>query len=515
MKDGKEQDKNLYQLMFQTATEGLIVANKYGQIELVNPRASELFGYDKEELLNLTVDDLLPKHLKARHVQHREGFMESPRKRSMGIGFDLIGVRKDGTSFPLEISLNHFIDNGEPKAMALIMDVTKRKEQEAEIKLLNKHLEKRVLQRTKQLDESQKLYKLIAQNFPNGTINVFDSEFNYVFTEGAELFKRGITSEKLIGKYYLDRLPEELSSLMHEILENALQGKNEKHEIRHQNQYYLVSTVGLNNDEGEIDRVLLVEQNITERKLAEETTKEALSKEKLLNELKSRFVSMASHEFRTPLSTVLSSLALLEKYDAAGIAENKPKHYKRIKSSVRHLTNLLNDFLSLEKVEAGKINMAMEQLDVKTTLEELVDQHKQMAKDKQIIIYEHQGEQMMTTDQNMLQIMCSNLLSNAIKYSSNDSTIQLSSSMEDDTLTIKVKDQGIGIPYEDQENMFSSFFRAKNAVNIEGTGLGLNIVSRYLQLLKGTITFESVPDEGTTFTVIIPNHQKNEANITD
>lgn len=510
MRESEEHDKNLYEILFQTATEGLIVADKQGRIELVNPRATELFGYSKDELLNLTVDDLLPKHLKKKHIHHREGFMEKPRKRAMGLGYDLIGVRKDGSSFPLEISLNHFVDNGAPKAMALIMDATKRKEQEAEIKLLNKHLEKRVLQRTKELDESQRLYKLIAQNFPNGTINVFDAEFNYVFTEGAELFKRGITSEKLIGKNYIKRLPEELSVGMRKILQSALEGTNEKHEISYQNQYHVINTVGLSNDQGDIDRVLLVEQNITERKLAEEATKESLSKEILLNELKSRFVSMASHEFRTPLSTILSSLALLEKYDIAEKPENKPKHYKRIKSSVRHLTNLLNDFLSLEKVEAGKINISVEELEVLPLMEEIVDQHKQMAKQGQTIENMHYGAGTIITDQNMLQIMCSNLLSNAIKYSPEGSDIRLTSRIDKDRLVIEVKDQGIGIPYEDQENMFTSFFRAKNAANIEGTGLGLNIVSKHLQLLKGTITFDSVPDEGTTFIITIPNYQQNE-----
>ena len=499
-------DTSFYQILFQTATEGLIIANKSGGIEMSNPRAAEMFGYTNKELLELSVDDLMPKHLKEKHVHHREGFMKNPRKRAMGIGYDLIGVRKDGSSFPLEISLNHFVDNGAPKAMALIMDVTKRKEREAEIKLLNKHLEKRVLQRTKELDESQRLYKLIAQNFPNGTINVFDSEFNYVFTEGAELFKRGITSEKLIGKNYLTRLPKKLSSVMKDILQKALDGQDEKHEISHENQFYVINTVGLENDQGIIDKVLLVEQNITERKEAEELTKESLAKEKLLNELKSRFVSMASHEFRTPLSTVLSSLALLEKYDDAGIEDKKPKHYQRIKSSVRHLTNLLNDFLSLEKVEAGMVNTLLERIEIESLIVEIVDQQKQMTKKGQSITLKYQGPSSMISDQNMLQIICSNLLSNAIKYSSEDSEIEFTGRMGNEQLIIEVKDQGIGIPYEDQENMFGSFFRAKNAANIEGTGLGLNIVKRHLQLLKGSITFESVPDEGTTFTITIPNH---------
>jgi PAS domain S-box-containing protein len=499
--------EDLYELLFLRASEGLIIANRDGVIEMANPRANVLFGYEENGLIGQNVDSLLPKHLKEKHTQHRENYLESPHQRPMGLGYDLIGVRKDGSSFPLEISLNHFTDDGETKVMALIMDVTRRKEQEAEIMLLNKHLEKRVAERTKELNESQKLYRMIARNFPNGTINVFDRELNYVFAEGGEMYRYGITSEKLMGRNYIDRLPDELQEMMREKLGKVFKGESLKFELKFKNQFYLINTTGLANQQGEIDRILLVEQNITERKKAEEATEDALQKEKQLNELKSRFVSMASHEFRTPLSTVLSSLSLIEKYDQSGATEKKEKHYKRIKTSVRHLTNILNDFLSLEKVETGKVYMSSEEINVKEVLEDIVDQHAQITKSNQRIAFNFVGIEHIHTDQNMLQIICSNLLSNAIKYSGEGKHIDLSAECLEDALTINVRDEGIGIPEEEQDNMFSRFFRAKNAVNIEGTGLGLNIVNRYTQLLGGSIHFQSRPEEGTTFTVTIPNHK--------
>lgn len=493
-------------MLFNTATEGLLVVNGNGVIELANPSAYRIFGYEAGELLGMCVDDMLPKHLKEKHVAHRTGFMKSPRRRPMGHGIDLIGVRKDGSSFPIEISLNHFRDDADrPLVMALIMDVTARKENEAEIKLLNKQLEKRVNQRTKELKESQMLYRLIARNFPEGAINVFDRDFKYVFAEGADMYRYGITSEKLVGKNYLDRLPAELREMMREKLLEVLAGNNQKFDVKYQDQYYIVNTVGLSNDKGEIDRILLVEQNITDRKLAEERTVEALDKERQLNELKSRFVSMASHEFRTPLSTVLSSLSLLEKYDQAGKEENKPKHYKRIRSSVRHLTSLLNDFLSLEKVESGNVYLSKDKINIKELFGELTEQHNQLTKAGQEILFEFEGIEEVDVDQNLLHIMCSNLLSNAIKYSGEGKRIDLRAKVTQEELVFSVTDRGIGIPYDDQENMFGRFFRAKNATNIQGTGLGLNIVSKYLNLLNGTITFESVPDEGTTFFISIPN----------
>lgn len=502
----KSKKEDLYELLFLRATEGLIIANSKGVIEMANPRAEVLFGYENGELKGRNVDELLPRHLKDKHKQHREGYMKEPHQRPMGLGYDLIGIRKDGSSFPLEISLNHFNDDGEMKVMALIMDVTRRKEQEAEIMLLNKNLERRVAARTKELNESQQLYRLIARNFPNGTINVFDRDLNYVFAEGAEMYRYGITSEKLVGKSYIERLPHELQLMMRDKMTRVFNGESLKFELNFKNQFYLINTTGLANENGQIDRVLLVEQNISERKKAEVATEEALHKEKQLNELKSRFVSMASHEFRTPLSTVLSSLSLIEKYDQTDAVEKKQKHYKRIRSSVRHLTNILNDFLSLEKVETGKVYMSTDEVNIKEVLADIVDQHTQITKAGQSIQFDYIGNELMHTDQNMIQIICSNLLSNAIKYSPEARIISVAIACDDEKIKIEVADQGIGIPFEEQDSMFSRFFRAKNAVNIEGTGLGLNIVNRYIQLLNGQITFVSAPEQGTTFTVTIPNH---------
>ncbi|MEQ9186094.1 MAG: PAS domain S-box protein [Cryomorphaceae bacterium] len=500
------ESQRMYELLFNTAAEGLLVANRSGMIQLANPSACEMFGYAEEEMTQMNVDALLPKHLRTKHKAHRLGYVKNPHERPMGQGYDLIGVRKDESSFPLEISLNHFKDHlGQTYVMALITDVTTRKEQEAEIRLLNEHLEKRVNQRTKELSESQLLYRLIARNFPEGTINVFDRNFKYIFAEGQEMYRYGITSEKLVDKNYLDRLPPDVKTVMKSRLMKVLAGQNQKFEINSGDRYYIVNAVGLSNDKGEVDRILLVEQNISDRKLSEERTKEALEKERQLNELKSRFVSMASHEFRTPLSTVLSSLSLLEKYDQAGLDEKKPKHFKRIRSSVRHLTNLLNDFLSLEKVEAGKVYISHDKINIKELFQELVEQNSQMAKNGQEIVFTFEGHEEGVIDQNMLQIMCSNLLSNAIKYSQENKQIDLSATVTDQFIRFSVADRGIGIPLDEQKNMFGRFFRARNAVNIEGTGLGLNIVSKYLQLLNGTIKFESEPEKGTTFYITIPN----------
>lgn len=501
----QDRDNKLYALLFETATEGLLVASADGSIKLVNPRISEIFGYDQQELKSLNVDDLLPKHLRAKHTQHRENYTKSPHKRPMGKGYDLIGVRKDGSSVPIEISLNYYRDGEDLMVMALIMDVTERKQQEAEISMMNKNLEKRVQKRTKELRDSQQLYRSIAKNFPNGTINVLNRKFEYVFVDGEVFDRLNMTSDKLLGKNYLQYVPESKRNELMISLNQVLERKNQSFELKNLNQYYLINTVGLENEQGEIDRILLVEQNITPQKLAEEKTLASLEKERQLNELKSRFVSMASHEFRTPLSTVLSSLSLIEKYDMAGVQDKKVKHYQRIRGSVRHLTSILNDFLSLEKVEAGKVTVNLNKLSIKDLVEEIVEQHQEMAKPGQQIELGYIGLEMAQTDQNMFRIILSNLMSNASKYSPPDTLINVSVKVETHRMELVVKDRGIGIPFEDQANLFSRFFRAKNAVNLEGTGLGLSIVKRYVEMLSGEISFFSAADEGTTFTVILPS----------
>lgn len=498
----------LYELLFDSGIEGVIISDQSGRIEMANRRAADIFGYTLKEFQGLLVDELVPRPKRANHVHLRKSYSDNPHKRPMGVGSNLSGVRKDGTEVPVEVSLNYFQEKDQVKVLALIMDVSVRRAQEERIKKFNRELEQKVEIRTRDLKASQQLYQVIARNYPNGTINVFDRSFNYIFVEGEEMYKSGITSERLVGKNYLDRVPKEVRSQIKEHLTSVLDGENATFEIEVNDQVYLINTVGLLDDSGVIDRILLVEQNITARKQAEVKLENALEKEKSLNELKSRFVSMASHEFRTPLSTVLSSLSLIEKYDALGEGKKKDKHYQRIRNSVRQLTSILNDFLSLEKVEEGKIVIQPSLIDLPEMMDEIVDQHNQMAKEGQEIILDCQCDEDFVTDQNMLRIIVTNLLSNAIKYSPEGKPIAISTSTKDDVLTVKVQDRGIGIPLDEQEHLFERFFRARNAVNIEGTGLGLNIVSRYLHHLNGNITFLSDTDLGTTFTISLPKLAK-------
>jgi len=244
-----------------------------------------------------------------------------------------------------------------------------------------------------------------------------------------------------------------------------------------------------------------LEQRVLERTL--ELTG-ALEREKELNELKSRFVSLASHEFRTPLSAILSSVSLVDRYTENEHIDKRKKHIERIKSSVKNLTDILNDFLSLDKLEQGKVVVEKHLIDLAEFSKDIVEEMSGMLKHGQHINYIHQGESSIVQDKKILRNVMLNLLSNAVKYSGEHKDIKLRTDINNKRVTISVKDSGIGIPEDEQRHLFTKFYRAKNAVNIQGTGLGLNIVKRYVELMDGSINFTSKSNEGTTFIVEFP-----------
>lgn len=264
-------------------------------------------------------------------------------------------------------------------------------------------------------------------------------------------------------------------------------------------------TEALNNS------IAKLEKEIIERKKAEEEAHKSLERERELNELKSKFVSIASHEFRTPLSTVMSSASLIQQYKEKQELEKVDKHVQRIKSSVDHLTSILNDFLSLGKLEEGKIDIQKQTISVFTFLHDVKEEMTSLKNGQKIKITAATNITL-HTDPRILRNILFNLISNASKYSEQGQVIHLECSLQHNEIIFVIRDEGIGIPLEDQKHLFDRFFRASNAINIQGTGLGLNIVKRYVDLLQGSITFTSEYEKGSTFTVSIPH--TNEKDIT-
>lgn len=397
--------------LFENATEGILLTDKNGCIILVNPAAERMFGYSHKELQGEKIEKLVPMRMHERHVKQREGFYKHPSNRSMGTGRDLYAARKDGSEFPVEVSLSYYKQRSESFVIGFIVDITSRKE--------------------------------IEQN----------------------LIKQKIELEKISNDIRK--------------LNAQLEGKVE-------------------------ERTLILKEALQKLEESQQELSEALDKEKQLNEIKSRFVSMASHEFRTPLSTILSSATLISKYPSAEEFDKREKHIRRIRDSVTHMNELLEDFLSLGKLEEGKVSIIVSAFDVKDFAEDVVDEMKAHLKKGQEIGLTVTGDPRFSTDKRMLKNILLNMLSNAIKFSPEDRPVFLILDNRASQLAITVKDTGLGIPEEDQPHLFSTFFRAKNVSNIQGTGLGLPIVKRYVNLLQGKISLKSVLGEGTEIMVTLP-----------
>lgn len=401
MRQDEELQDEQFHALFRYATSGILVTNNRGHIVRLNPAAEHLFGYPAEELLGKPVEVLIPRKLTRQHEQHRGDYRSNPRPRAMGLGYDLSAVRKDGTEFPVEVSLSPFRTGQGEFVMAFIVDNTIRRENEQRI-----------------VRQNQKLEQLAA----------------------------------------------------------ALQNLNE----------------GL-------------EEKVRERTMALEKTRNdlalALDKERELGELKSRFVSMASHEFRTPLSTVLSSAALIGTYAERQDFENIKKHGLRIKTAVNNLNTILTEFLSLGKLEEGKTEANLRETNLSELIEEVAGEIKPLLQKGQSFEYQHEGIETALIDPGLFKHVLLNLFSNAIKYSPEHSPIRVITSIAPGEVTLRVIDQGIGIPESDQKHLFSRFFRAANATNIQGTGLGLYIVKRYVELMNGKIDFTSEYGKGTEFRV--------------
>ena len=249
------------------------------------------------------------------------------------------------------------------------------------------------------------------------------------------------------------------------------------------------------------ERTQILKQALHELEASRTQLSQALEREKELNDMKSRFVTMASHEFRTPLSTILSSISLVNNYQ--GNDEKVQRHVQRIRSAVTNMTLILNDFLSVEKLETGQVLAHLETVNWTALLTEIKQEISGLLKLNQHIEWSHHGPVTAQLDPQLMRNVLLNLISNAIKFSPEDSTILITSRVDANWFELQVMDTGMGIPINEQARLFERFFRAQNALNIQGTGLGLHIVKRYVESMKGTIALES-NTSGTRLNISIP-----------
>jgi len=388
----------LLKAIIENAIDGIMTIDDRGKVESINPAACKLFQREPDEVIGNNVSMLMPPPDKEQHDEYLHRYQRTGTPHIIGIGREVMGLRKDGSRFPFRLAVSEVQYSGRKIYTGFIHDLSREKEAEETLKEYAAHLEELVEQRT-----------------------------------------------------------------------------------------------------------LSLQRSVRELQSAKEEVSQSLEKEKELGQLKSRFVSMASHEFRTPLSAVQLSASLIDKYAAGFNSPNIAKHVAKIKNSVANLTGILNDFLSLEKLEAGKVEATFQSFDLVKLSEEITEEMQMVAKENQNIIYQHTGtESMVRLDPNLLKNCVINLITNAIKYSGENTFIQFNTEITHDTCVITVLDNGIGIPETDQKHLFEAFFRAHNIGNIPGTGLGLNIVTRYANLMNGAINFKSSVNQGTSFTISFP-----------
>ena len=525
-----------FEALFNHASIGIVVVNNKGVIQSVNPFALKLFCYKIEEIIEKPIEALIPRRYHHKHVNHREAYTHNPKSRPMGVGMVLFAVKKDGTEFPVEVSLGNYQKNGDENVIAFISDISIRKKAEAEIEKLNEELEPTVEQRTKDLTETlqqleissgkledvQSFQKALLDNAgamiiatdETGIIKLFNPEASLnIGYRPSEVIDK-VTTVLFHDKTEIDRKRKALLNEFGITIKDdfAVLVEKSRRNFHEEEQYTYIKKNGgsfpvsltitaIRGNAGEVTGFMGIAIDISEREKAEKDLREALDKEKELSELKSRFVSMASHEFRTPLSTVLSSAYLIEKYTTADDQPKREKHLQRIVSSVNMLTDILNDFLSVGKIEEGKIQVRLTEFNIQELIISIAAEIKNNLKKQQKIRYHHEGNPDVLLDASLLKHIIMNLVSNASKFSSETGPIEIKTICYNHNIILSVKDHGIGISKEDQKHLMERFFRGANVSNIQGTGLGLHIISKYAELMNGTVECKSELEKSTEFVI--------------
>ncbi|MBW4554148.1 MAG: PAS domain-containing protein [Aphanocapsa sp. GSE-SYN-MK-11-07L] len=371
----------------------------------------------------------------------------------------------------------------------------------------NSQLEQRVARRTNALRQAEaELRGLLCAM--NELILVFDANGTLVKIAQTSTDLPDKPTEAAIGKSLAEVFPTAQVDELAIAIQQAL-GIQQTHIVEYchrigEKEIWCSASISPINEQN----VILVARDITEEHEAAIELQEDLDREKQLNELKSRFVSMTSHEFRTPLTTILSSVDLLESRSHNWAEARDLKHLERIQTAVKRMTALLNDVLVISKADADRLEFDPTELDIEDYCRNLVEEMQPSATAKHQLVFEVKGQcGLVWMDEKLLQHILPNLLSNALKYSPDGGQVFFRLHCQAQAVRFEVQDQGIGIPPSDRDQIFDSFHRARNVGNISGTGLGLAIVKKSVDLHGGTVHIDSQVGEGTTFTVVLPTHR--------
>jgi len=482
-----------YRALFEAADDAIFVSRVHDGISdetiAVNDVACTRLGYTREELLTAPISQY-------DSMEHMEqlGPVSKQLRTAGRATFERVHVARNGRRIPVEISARQFELNGEEVVLSIVRDITERKWAEAALR------ESEVRYRT--LFEAANDAIFIHQVRPDG----FPGDILAVNNVACEWL--GYTREELL------HTSVELYDTM-DHLDEAVRAIDQLHTVGYATFERLCVTrdggrfpVEINARRLELNGeqvYLSIMRDITQRKQAETALKQALERERELNQLKTQFVSMVSHEFRTPLTAIQSTSDLLMHYSQRFSEQKKSGYLERIQAAVKRMTTMLDEVLVLGRAESGKLDFNPAPIDLEWFCRTLADEFQLSAGEAYNLNFEFKnGCQEPNLDESLLRHILTNLLSNAIKYSPTGGMIDFSVTCDGGQVAFRVADHGIGIPPEGQTRLFETFYRANNVGSIQGTGLGLSIVKRAVDLHHGTIMFDSVPDCGTTFVVKLP-----------
>jgi PAS domain S-box-containing protein len=510
-----------YRQLFEMESDALfLIEDKTGKILEANTSASRLYGYTHEELLQMRNVDLSAEPKET----HRSG--ADQEETHIPVRYH---KKKNGSIFPVEISAARLNWRGIPAHMPAIRDITER------------------IRAEELLQSSENTLRLFINAMPEPSL-LIDTKGNIIAANTAFNNEVNENPESILGKKYFDLLPLKIARARKQKIKEAIQNKIMiSFEDSNEGQYYYNYINPITDDLNNISKIAIIGIDITKRKnadielekyrlhleelikertirleevnklLQEEIVKQkeaeakvkiALEKEKELSDLKSKFISIASHEFRTPLTTVLSSTELLERYGRSWEIETYKSQIERIKKSVKYLTNLMDEVLMISRSDSGKIKLDLKPIDVERLCKNLADDIKLIITDKHKLNFQISlSTKKMLFDEKLLKFIITNLLSNAAKYSPQGGEIGFIITEREKMLKIIISDEGIGIPDEDKIHLFDAFSRGTNVGEIYGTGLGMSIVKRSIDMLNGSIEFESILNIGSKFIVSLPvNH---------